>query len=152
MLQLGGKEIMLAEILCYLGRQAMSRPNSEKRIVRNPYIKSTAWLGLNAIPVHPRPAGLHDHPSRCRRRPCFARRPPRRTSQIAPGFLKPTGGGAPMGLRRPIPACSRLRVRTPKRTIVPLSVDEVARFWSFSSGTSDRVRQNLFVGGINRSA
>ena len=40
-----------------------------------------------------------------------------------------------MGLGRPVPAVTRLRVRTPKRTIVPLSVDEVARFWC-SFGTA----------------
>jgi integrase/recombinase XerD len=40
-----------------------------------------------------------------------------------------------MGLGRPMPAVSRLRVREPKRTIVPLSVDDVARFW-FSFRTS----------------
>jgi integrase len=35
-----------------------------------------------------------------------------------------------MGLGRPRVAMSRLRVKTPKRASVPLSVDEVARFWS----------------------
>jgi integrase/recombinase XerD len=51
-------------------------------------------------------------------------------SQIAPGFQVSYWRRAPMGLGRPLPAVSRLRVREPKRTIVPLSVDEVARFWS----------------------
>src|ERR1700694_5140662 len=37
---------------------------------------------------------------------------------------------APMGLGRPRLTVSRLRVKTPKRAIVPLSVDEVARFWA----------------------
>ena len=38
---------------------------------------------------------------------------------------------APMGIGRPRPVLSRLRVpKTAKRTIMPLSVDEVARFWS----------------------
>ena len=35
----------------------------------------------------------------------------------------------------PMPPLSRLRVKAPKRVILPLSVDEVARFWS-SFGTS----------------
>jgi integrase len=51
-------------------------------------------------------------------------------SQIAPGLQVNYWRRAPMGLGRPAPAVSRLRVREPKRTIVPLSVDEVARFWS----------------------
>jgi integrase len=35
-----------------------------------------------------------------------------------------------MGLGRPRVATSRLRVKVPKRNILPLSVNEVARFWS----------------------
>jgi integrase len=35
-----------------------------------------------------------------------------------------------MGLGRPRVAISRLRVKQPKLNIVPLSVDEVARFWA----------------------
>jgi integrase len=35
-----------------------------------------------------------------------------------------------MGLGRPVAALSRVRVKEEKRTIVPLSVDEVARFWA----------------------
>ena len=50
--------------------------------------------------------------------------------QIAPQFQVSYWRRAPMGLGRPLPAVSRLRVREPHRTIVPLSVDEVARFWS----------------------
>jgi integrase len=48
-----------------------------------------------------------------------------------------------MGLGRPRPALSRVRVRTPKRTIVPLSVEEVARFWS-----SFRSSRDLAIVGI----
>ena len=44
---------------------------------------------------------------------------------------------APMGIGKPRPALSRLRVKTPKRTIVPLSVDEVARFWSSFRNSRD---------------
>ena len=51
-------------------------------------------------------------------------------SQIAPGLQVNYWQRAPMGIGKPRPALSRLRVKTPKRTIVPLSVDEVARFWS----------------------
>jgi integrase len=50
--------------------------------------------------------------------------------QMAPGLQVIYWRRAPMGLGRPMPAVSRLRVREPKRTIVPLSVDDVARFWS----------------------
>jgi site-specific recombinase XerC len=35
-----------------------------------------------------------------------------------------------MGLGRPRLALSRLRVKVPKLNILPLSVNEVARFWS----------------------
>jgi len=35
-----------------------------------------------------------------------------------------------MGIGRPRLALSRLQVKTPKRIMAPLSVDEVARFWS----------------------
>ena len=50
--------------------------------------------------------------------------------QIAPGFQTTYWQRAPMGIGKPRLALSRLRVRAPKRTITPLSVDEVARFWS----------------------
>jgi site-specific recombinase XerD len=50
--------------------------------------------------------------------------------QLAPGFHQAYLQRKPMGLGRPRLAISRLRVRTAKRNIVPLSVDEVARFWS----------------------
>ena len=50
--------------------------------------------------------------------------------QIAPALQSTYWQRAPMGIGKPRPALSRLRVKTAKRTIVPLSVDEVARFWS----------------------
>lgn len=50
--------------------------------------------------------------------------------QIARGFHKAFLRRGPMGLGRPQLALSRLRVKSAKRNIVPLSVDEVARFWS----------------------
>jgi len=50
--------------------------------------------------------------------------------QFAPGFHQAYLRRKPMGLGRPGLAVSRLRVKTHKRSILPLSVDEVARFWS----------------------
>jgi integrase len=55
--------------------------------------------------------------------------------QIAPGFQQTYW--------QPRLALSRLRVRTPKRTISPLSVDEVARFWS-----SFRTSRDLAIVGL----
>jgi len=57
--------------------------------------------------------------------------------QIAPALQSTYWQRAPMGIGRPRPALSRLRVKTPKRTIVPLSVDEVARFWSSFRNSRD---------------
>lgn len=64
-------------------------------------------------------------------------------AQVAPGFQRTYWQRAPMDLGRPLPALSRLRVRTPKRTIVPLSVDQVARFWS-----SFRTSRDLAIVGL----
>jgi len=50
--------------------------------------------------------------------------------QVAHGFHKIYLHRRPMGLGRPRFEISRLRLREPKLNIVPLSVDEVARFWS----------------------
>ena len=63
--------------------------------------------------------------------------------QVAPALQKNYWRHAPMGLGRPVPARSRLRVREAKRTIVPLSVDEVARFWS-----SFRTSRDLAIVGL----
>jgi len=62
---------------------------------------------------------------------------------VAPGFQPTYWRRAPMGLGRPLPALSRLRVKTPQRLIVPLSVDEVARFWS-----SFRTSRDLAIVGL----
>jgi integrase/recombinase XerC len=51
-------------------------------------------------------------------------------SPKAHGFQQYYLRRGPLGLGRRRLAVSRLRVRVPKRQIVPLSVDEVARFWS----------------------
>jgi integrase/recombinase XerD len=50
--------------------------------------------------------------------------------QIARGFHQRFLQRGPMGLARPRMVMSRIRVKVPKRAIVPLSVDEVARFWA----------------------
>jgi len=68
---------------------------------------------------------------------------PSAARQIAPELQVSYWRRAPMGLGRPLPAVSRLRVREPKRTIVPLSVDEVARFWS-----SFRTSRDLAIVGL----
>jgi integrase/recombinase XerD len=49
--------------------------------------------------------------------------------QVAQGYHQTFLQRKPMGLSRPMVAMSRLRVRQPKLNIVPLSVNEVARFW-----------------------
>ena len=64
-------------------------------------------------------------------------------AQIAPGFQHTYWQRAPMGIGRPRLALSRLRVKTPKRTISPLSVDEVARFWC-----SFRTSRDLAIVGL----
>src|SRR5580692_2922059 len=63
--------------------------------------------------------------------------------QIARGFHQAFLRRRPMGLGRPRVAMSRLRVKVPKRNIVPLSVDEVARFWS-----SFRTSRDLAIVGL----
>jgi integrase len=55
---------------------------------------------------------------------------PNAPCQVAHGFHQAFLRRRPMGLGRPRVATSRLRVKVPKRNIVPLSVNEVARFWS----------------------
>jgi integrase len=57
--------------------------------------------------------------------------------QIARGFHQAYLRRRPMGLARPRWAISRLRVKESKRSIVPLSIDEVARFWSRFRTTRD---------------
>lgn len=58
-------------------------------------------------------------------------------NQFAPGFHQIYRRWHPRGIGRPRSALSRLRVRTPKRNIVPLSIDEVARFWASFRTTRD---------------
>ena len=63
--------------------------------------------------------------------------------KIPRGFHQPFFHRSPMGLGRPRLAVSRLRVREAKRCIVPLSVDEVARFWA-----SFRTARDLAIVGL----
>jgi integrase len=55
------------------------------------------------------------------------------------GYWRP----ALLGAGRPRPALSRLRVKTPKRVVVPLSVEEVAGFWA-----SFRTSRDLAIVGL----
>jgi len=55
------------------------------------------------------------------------------------GYWRPL----PLGTGRPRPALSRLRVRAPKRVIVPLSNEEVAQFW-----TSFHTARDLAIVGL----
>jgi integrase/recombinase XerD len=72
--------------------------------------------------------------------------------QVAPGFHDRYLHRKPMGLGRPQPVMSRLRVRTAKRNIVPLSVDKVARFWcSFSTSRDLAIVGLMLLQGL-RSA
>jgi len=68
---------------------------------------------------------------------------PEAPCQIARGFHQAFLQRRPMGLGRPRVALSRLRVKVPKRSIVPLSVNEVARFWS-----SFRTARDLAIVGL----
>src|SRR6202034_359073 len=63
--------------------------------------------------------------------------------QIAPGFQQTYWQRGPMGLGRPRVALRPVRAETPKRTISPPSVDEVARFWS-----SFRTSRDLAIVGL----
>src|SRR6202162_5542560 len=63
--------------------------------------------------------------------------------QMARGFQQAFLRRGPMGLGRPRMATSRMRVKLAKRHILPLSVDEVARFWS-----SFRTARDLAIVGL----
>jgi len=64
-------------------------------------------------------------------------------SPYAPGFHQVYWRRPPLGYGRPRPALSRLRVKEPKRIMMPLSVDEVSRFWS-----SFRTSRDLAIVGL----
>ena len=55
---------------------------------------------------------------------------PNRPSPYMPGFHHFYLQRSPLGYGHSRPALSRLRVKEPKRVVLPLSVDQVARFWS----------------------
>ena len=61
----------------------------------------------------------------------------------APGFQNWYWRQSRLGYGRPRPALTQLRVKTPKRVVVPLSVDAVARFWS-----SYRTSRDLAIVGL----
>ena len=62
---------------------------------------------------------------------------------MAHGFHQPFLHRRPLGLGRPRFELSRLRVKVPRHTIVPLSVEEVARFWA-----SFRTARDLAIVGL----
>jgi integrase len=68
---------------------------------------------------------------------------PNAPCQVAHGFHQVYLHRRPLGLGRPRYGLSRLRVKEPRLTIVPLSVDEVARFWS-----SFRTARDLAIVGL----
>ena len=94
--------------------------------------------------LQPRPSGVHHQ---CTASPSpialsvtsFPMLPARSPAAFISAYLR----RGPMGLGRPRLAMSRLRVKDPKRNIVPLSVDEVARFWS-----SFRTSRDLAIVGL----
>jgi integrase len=63
--------------------------------------------------------------------------------QVARGFHQAFLRRGPMGLGRPRMMMSRVRVKEAKRNVVPLSVDEVARFWA-----SFRTSRDLAIVGL----
>jgi integrase/recombinase XerD len=68
---------------------------------------------------------------------------PDATNPFVPGFQHFYWRRSPLGYGRPHPTLSRLRVNEPKRIVMPLSVDEVARFWS-----SFRTSRDLAIVGL----
>jgi len=72
--------------------------------------------------------------------------------QAAPGFHQVYLHRRPLGIGRPRFDLSRLRVREPRLTIVPLSVDEVARFWSSFRSSRDLAIVGLMLMHGLRSA
>lgn len=73
-------------------------------------------------------------------------------SQVAYGFHQPFLHRRPMGLGRPRFELSRLRIKEPRLNIVPLSVDEVARFWSSFHNARDLAIVGLMLMQGLRSA
>jgi len=61
----------------------------------------------------------------------------------APSFQSWYRRSSRLGYGRPRPALTQLRVKTPKRVVVPLSVEEVAHFWA-----SFRTSRDLAIVGL----
>jgi integrase len=61
----------------------------------------------------------------------------------APGFQSWYWRSSRLGYGRPRPALTQLRVKTPKRVVVPLSVEQVAQFWK-----SFRTSRDLAIVGL----
>jgi integrase len=68
---------------------------------------------------------------------------PEAAQLIAPAFQHWYWRRSRLGYGRPRPALTQLRVKTPKRLMVPLAVDAVARFWS-----SFRTSRDLAIVGL----
>ena len=79
---------------------------------------------------HPRPAATSINHRVAIAERALRREFPQAQPPFAPGFQYGYRQPSLLGCGRPRPALSRMRVRTPKRAVVPLSVDEVARFWA----------------------
>ena len=79
---------------------------------------------------HPRPAATSINHRVAIAERALRREFPQTQPPFAPGFQYGYRQPSLLGCGRPRPALSRMRVRTPKRAVVPLSVDEVARFWA----------------------
>ena len=70
---------------------------------------------------------------------------PGTVTQSAPAFQHWYWRHSPLRFGRWRPALSQLRVRTPKRVTSPLSVDQVARFWSSFHTSRDLAIVGLMV-------
>jgi integrase len=92
-------------------------------------------------PPRPSPSTINDRVAVAER--AIRNEFPEAPCQIAHGFHRAFLQRKPMGLGRPRLAMSRLRVKVPKRNVVPLSVNEVARFWS-----SFRTARDLAIVGL----
>jgi integrase/recombinase XerD len=73
-------------------------------------------------------------------------------SQVAHGYHQAFLHRKPMGMSRPQLAVSRLRVREAKLNIVPLSINEVARFWKSFRNARDLAIVGLMLMQGLRSA
>jgi integrase/recombinase XerD len=86
---------------------------------------------------HPRPAAASINRRVGVAERALRRQFPEAACPFVPGFQHWYWRRSQMGYGRPHPALSQLRVRTPKRVVVPLSVDQVAHFWSSFRSSRD---------------